>query len=209
MITAQELKRAVNAAEVIGNYVQLKKSGKRYIACCPFHDDRNPSFSLDPDNGLFYCFGCGTGGDIIRFLERIEGLDFRGAFRRLGDIVGVPVEAGKGHLDPTIEVKLSAKEAWAFDSWLDLKKHRLQHLWSMLDDNRRACETFLDAFWDEDDPNPEMVEAFHKQMNQIHEGKQLIDEQLDCLEMDPASMVEPFLRGFYGDQDFRKEIEGL
>ncbi len=77
MITAEDLRRAVNPIDVIGGYVRLRKVGKRHVGLCPFHTEKTPSFSVSPE-GLFHCFGCGKGGDLIRFLEMIEGLDFRG-----------------------------------------------------------------------------------------------------------------------------------
>lgn len=78
------LKAGLDIAEVVGRYVQLKKSGKEYEACCPFHNERTPSFTVIPDKGFFHCFGCGANGDVIAFYQRITGVDLRQALRDLG-----------------------------------------------------------------------------------------------------------------------------
>lgn len=69
---------------VIGDYISLRKSGTEWIGLCPFHSDRIPSFSVNEQKGLFYCFGCGAGGDAIRFIEVIEGISFLEALALLG-----------------------------------------------------------------------------------------------------------------------------
>ncbi len=70
--------------EVISGYLILKKVGRNYFGLCPFHLDKNPSFTVNEEKGLFYCHGCHEGGDVIRFIELIEGLDFKGALAHLG-----------------------------------------------------------------------------------------------------------------------------
>ncbi|HZE51019.1 MAG TPA: CHC2 zinc finger domain-containing protein, partial [Jatrophihabitantaceae bacterium] len=70
--------------EVIGEHVQLRNAGGGNLkGICPFHDEKSPSFSVSPAKGLFHCFGCGVGGDVIRFVERIENLGFTEAAERL------------------------------------------------------------------------------------------------------------------------------
>ena len=120
MIAAEDLKRAVNAIDVIGGYVRLRKVGKRQVGLCPFHNEKTPSFSVS-ESGLWHCFGCGAGGDIITFLELQEGLDFRGAFRKLADIAGVPVDRRDTYEEPPLALKLSGPECRAFDRWRWLK----------------------------------------------------------------------------------------
>ena len=61
-----DLKRQADIVRVVQDYVQLKKKGANWMACCPFHKEKTPSFSVDPVQGLFYCFGCGAGGDAIK-----------------------------------------------------------------------------------------------------------------------------------------------
>jgi len=71
--------------EVIGSYIQLKKSGSSIKACCPFHKEKTPSFNVSPTRQTFHCFGCGAGGDVFNFIMRYENLDFMGAARRLAE----------------------------------------------------------------------------------------------------------------------------
>src|ERR1700733_10003676 len=70
--------------EVIGEHVQLRNAGGGNLkGICPFHDEKSPSLSVSPARGVFHCFGCGAGGDVIRFVERIEHLSFTDAVERL------------------------------------------------------------------------------------------------------------------------------
>ncbi|MBI2988099.1 MAG: hypothetical protein HYY45_15145 [Deltaproteobacteria bacterium] len=70
--------------EVVGRYFPLRRSGREYKGCCPFHDDKHPSFSVNPDKQVFYCHPCAIGGDVVRFIELVEGLSFREALLQLG-----------------------------------------------------------------------------------------------------------------------------
>lgn len=72
-------------------YVALKKAGQRYVGLCPFHTEKTPSFGISPEKQLFYCHGCGKGGDAIHFLREIEGLDFAEAVERLASQSGITV----------------------------------------------------------------------------------------------------------------------
>jgi DNA primase len=72
-------------------YLALRKAGQRYVGLCPFHTEKTPSFGISPDKGLFYCHGCGKGGDAIGFIREIEGLEFAEAVERLASQVGVTV----------------------------------------------------------------------------------------------------------------------
>lgn len=93
--TLDQISGKVDAAEVIGRYVQLKTRGRKAIGLCPFHGERTPSFSVDIERGLWYCFGCSEGGSVYNFLMKIEGLSFPQAVKKLADEVGVPLELGE------------------------------------------------------------------------------------------------------------------
>lgn len=87
---AEEIKDKLDIVEFIRQYVpNLKRAGKTYKACCPFHREKTPSFTCSSEKGLFYCFGCQTGGDIIAFLMKIENLSFHEAMEKLADMAGV------------------------------------------------------------------------------------------------------------------------
>jgi DNA primase len=90
---ARELVRSrTDIVELVSAYVTLRKQGKRYVGLCPFHSEKTPSFTVDRDRGLFYCFGCGAGGDVFEFLMRAHGLSFPEALRELARRAGVPLD---------------------------------------------------------------------------------------------------------------------
>jgi DNA primase len=85
----EEVKAATDIVEVVGDYVRLKKAGSNYKGLCPFHDEKTPSFNVNPSIGIYKCFGCGEGGDVIAFVEKVEGLGFVEAVRALAERAGV------------------------------------------------------------------------------------------------------------------------
>lgn len=78
------LKSRLDIVEVVGRYVNLTRAGKEWQACCPFHGERTPSFTVHPSKGFFHCFGCGAHGDVLGFYQQITGVDFKQALRDLG-----------------------------------------------------------------------------------------------------------------------------
>jgi len=87
----EEVRTAVDLVEVAEDYVQLKQSGSRYMGLCPFHNEDTPSFSVDPDQNLYYCFGCQNGGDAFKFIQEIEGMGFLESVRMLAERYGIPL----------------------------------------------------------------------------------------------------------------------
>jgi DNA primase len=81
----------LDIVEVIDRRVKLKKAGKNYSACCPFHEERTPSFSVNPERQFYYCFGCGAGGNALGFVMEYERLDFREAVEGLAKSVGLEI----------------------------------------------------------------------------------------------------------------------
>lgn len=77
--------------DVINRYVPLKKAGRNFVACCPFHKEKTPSFSVSATKQIFKCFGCGESGNVVSFIMKYEGLEFPDAVRRLAAIVGMDV----------------------------------------------------------------------------------------------------------------------
>jgi DNA primase len=90
--SVERVKEASDIVEVISAHTDLKRSGTRYTGLCPFHDERTGSFSVDPTEKLYHCFGCGVGGDVIKFVEEKEGLPFPDAVEALADRYGVELE---------------------------------------------------------------------------------------------------------------------
>lgn len=89
-----EIKTATDIVEVIGDRVSLKKNGADHFGLCPFHTEKTASFSVSPAKQMFYCFGCGVGGDVIEFLLK-TGMSFTDAIRSLADKAGISLPAGK------------------------------------------------------------------------------------------------------------------
>jgi DNA primase len=92
-----DLLTRIDIVQVIGSYVPLKKSGSRHVACCPFHSENTPSFTVSPDKQFYHCFGCGAHGTVLSFLLEYEHLDFIDAVEHLAETVGleVPREGGE------------------------------------------------------------------------------------------------------------------
>ncbi len=90
--TIEKILSAIEIVDLIGSYVPLKKSGVSYKACCPFHHERTPSFTVNPARQSFKCFGCGIGGDALSFVREFENLPFMDALAKLAARAGVPLE---------------------------------------------------------------------------------------------------------------------
>ncbi len=86
----EKIRDSVDILDLVKDYVpNVKRSGTSYKACCPFHQEKTPSFTVSPDKGLYYCFGCQTGGDIFDFLMKIENMSFNEAVRKLAERAGI------------------------------------------------------------------------------------------------------------------------
>jgi DNA primase len=119
-----EIKNAADIVDIVSEAVLLKKTGKNHIGLCPFHSEKTPSFTVSPDKQIFYCFGCGTGGNVFSFLMKQEGLSFPEAARVLGRRYGVDIPDRP--LSPEQKEKISERE-------------------SLFDINRRAMEFYHQA----------------------------------------------------------------
>ena len=81
----EEIKAKNDILDVVSEYIELTPKGNRLMSLCPFHNDKTPSFTVYPEKGSFYCFGCGTGGDVIEFVKLIKNIDYVGAVKLLAD----------------------------------------------------------------------------------------------------------------------------
>ena len=90
-----EIKSVADIVSVIGDYVELKRAGSNYVGLCPFHNEKTPSFSVSPSKGIFHCFGCGVGGDVISFIMQKEGMSYPEAIKFLADKLGILVETNE------------------------------------------------------------------------------------------------------------------
>ena len=88
----KELVASADIVDVVSRFVKIKKSGKNFKGCCPFHNEKSPSFFVTPDKNFFHCFGCQESGDSLTFVKKINNLEFIDAVKNLAEIVGKPVE---------------------------------------------------------------------------------------------------------------------
>lgn len=99
-----ELRMRTDIENLISSYVVLKRRGKTLVGLCPFHNEKTPSFTVYPESQSFYCFGCGSGGDAVTFLRKIENLDYIDAVKALADKAGMTMP-DEGGYDKTISDK--------------------------------------------------------------------------------------------------------
>jgi len=119
-----EIKNAADIVDIVSEAVLLKKAGKNHLGLCPFHSEKTPSFTVSPDKQIFYCFGCGTGGNVFSFLMKQEGLSFPEAVRRLGKRYGIDIP----------NRPLSSEQ-----------KNKISQRESLFDINRRAMEFYYQS----------------------------------------------------------------
>jgi DNA primase len=123
--SVDRVKEAADIVEIVSAYTDLRRAGQRFSGLCPFHDERTPSFSVDPAGKLYYCFGCEAGGDVFRFVQEKEGLEFSDAVESLAERYGVELE--RESEDPR------AEEA----------RRRRARLWELLERTAKFYERYL------------------------------------------------------------------
>src|SRR5260221_9846312 len=105
----ERVRDAVDFIEVVSARTELRRAGAaRYEGRCPFHDERTPSFGIDPEQKVYYCFGCQASGDVFTFVEETEGVDFKGALELLAERYGVELELERE--DPQAEQRRKRRE---------------------------------------------------------------------------------------------------
>ncbi len=116
-----DLRRQADIVRVISDYVTLKKKGANWMACCPFHQEKSPSFSVSPSKDIFYCFGCAKGGSVFNFVMELERVSFPEAVRIVAEKTGVPLpvmvddkgyEARRKDADEVVQLN-----GWALEFW--------------------------------------------------------------------------------------------
>jgi len=116
----EQVRAASDIVDVVGSYLPLKRAGANFVALCPFHREKSPSFNVNPHRQTFHCFGCHKGGDVFRFVQDYENLDFPEAVRRLAERAHIPLEFDKNpvqqqarHLkDKLLEIHEQITQRW-------------------------------------------------------------------------------------------------
>ena len=132
----QELKSRCDIEDVVSSYVNLKRKGKSLLGLCPFHNEKTPSFNVVPSKGFFHCFGCGAGGDVITFIERIENLDYVDAVKFLAQRAGLEVPQDTPRDDSMNQLRLRIKE-------INRETARFYHSYLMSPEGRKGLDYFL------------------------------------------------------------------
>jgi DNA primase len=101
--TIDRIHQQIDIIDIVGDFVSLKKKGQNYWACCPFHNEKSPSFAVNPAKGIFKCFGCGKSGDAITFVQQLEGLSYPEAMKYFAKKYGIEVEESEVRSDEDIK----------------------------------------------------------------------------------------------------------
>lgn len=138
------VRQAVDIVDVVGRHVALHRKGRHWWGLCPFHTEKTPSFSVDPEQQLFYCFGCHQGGTVFTFLMQVEGREFREVVESLGDEAGIPrPDYDNRREDP--HQRLRAVLEWTRDYFVDSFHRDAGPLREYLD-ARRVTPQMVDRF---------------------------------------------------------------
>jgi DNA primase len=132
----EQLRANTDIESVISPYVNLRRRGKNLVGLCPFHNEKTPSFTVYPENGSFYCFGCGVGGDVITFVRRMENLDYMEAVKQLADRAGMALP--EDGYDDTLAKKRTAVLA------ANRAAAKFFHSQLFTEQGRQALDYFLD-----------------------------------------------------------------
>lgn len=135
-----EIKSRLNIEDIVSQYVQLKRAGRNLKGLCPFHHEKTPSFMVSPDKQIAYCFGCHKGGDIFKFVQEVEGVEFKDAIKILAERAGI---------DPK-EYEYSQESAHS--------KSEKDELYEM---HRKTAKFYSDYLWNSDEGKP-VLEYLHK-----------------------------------------------
>jgi DNA primase len=197
--SVDRVKEAADIVEIVSAYTDLQQRGQDYWGNCPFHDERTPSFKVNPRDKLYYCFGCEASGDVFRFVEEKEGLDFAAAVESLAERYGVEPE--RENEDPRAEEK----------------RRRRARLWELLERTAKYYERYLweapkaekaRAYLAERGLGEEVLRRFSVGMapsawDQVLTGSQRAGFKLD--ELQSAGLVQKGRQGGHYDR-FRSRI---
>ena len=128
-----EIKSRLNIEDIVSHYVQLKRAGRNFKGLCPFHHEKTPSFMVSPDKQIAYCFGCHKGGDIFKFIQEAEGVEFKDAIKILAERAGI---------DP---------KEYEFSPESEHTKSEKEELYEM---HRKTAKFYRDCLWNSEEGKP-------------------------------------------------------
>ena len=114
--TVDRIYAAANIVDIIGEYVTLKRKGVNYQACCPFHNEKTPSFVVSPSKGVYKCFGCGKGGNAVTFLMEHENITYPEALKMVAKRYGIEVKE-KEMTDEEVRRNDDRESMFALNGW--------------------------------------------------------------------------------------------
>ena len=120
----ERVKQTADIVEVISAHTDLRRQGTRWVGLCPFHEERTPSFSVDAQEKLYHCFGCGVGGDTIKFVEEKEGLGFAEAVELLAERYGVELEPGASECQRVADYLAGMTDRYCIAKYAELAEWR-------------------------------------------------------------------------------------
>ena len=118
--TIEKVRSTSDIVEIIQGYVKIRQKGRNFFGLCPFHNEKTPSFSVNPDKQIFKCFGCGLGGGVINFIMEIEKLEFKDSIIFLAEHSGIEIELDKNYKVSQEDIK----------SWLVNKDYKIHQLFN-------------------------------------------------------------------------------
>ena len=155
-----DLKNRADLLRIIEPYAPLKKKGANWMGCCPFHQEKTPSFSVNPAKGFYKCFGCGKGGTAYNFLMEIEGLSFPEAIKRVAEISGVPLPEPVDDANYERSKKRKKEQKAIADQVIELNKIALEFWENHLQDvnaHSKAAREYLEKR----EISEEIIKKFH------------------------------------------------
>ena len=155
-----DLKNRADLVRIIEPYAPLKKKGANWMGCCPFHQEKTPSFSVNPSKGFYKCFGCGKGGTAFNFVMEIEGLNFPEAIKRVAEISGVPLPEPIDDANYERNKKRKKERKEIADQVIELNRYALEFWENHLQENNphsKAAREYLEKR----EISDEIIKKFH------------------------------------------------
>lgn len=155
-----DLKNRADLVRIIEPYAPLKKKGANWMGCCPFHQEKTPSFSVNPAKGFYKCFGCGKGGNAYSFLMEIEGVNFPEAIKRVAEISGVPLPEPVDDANYERSKQRKKEKKAIADQVIELNRYALEFWENHLHDDNphsRAAREYLESR----EISDETIKKFH------------------------------------------------